>query len=176
MPLKSVRLSSRDPVWMTPLVKSMLRAKSRISCNNVERHKVINARISEVISANRKNPRLVIGSREWWKNVDLVSQCRNSTMSISTWTCWMALMTFLLCCVLMIVTCRLRCHHRTWYGDSPDNWEASLEHSRKTKENRHWTRWNTLLVLGGSRRAFDTGHYAHLEFVLVYPLLADILE
>ena len=66
-------------MWMTPLVKSMLRAKSRISCNNVERHKVINSRISEVISANRKNPRLVIGSREWWKNVDLVSQRRNST-------------------------------------------------------------------------------------------------
>ena len=61
MPLKSVRLSSRDPVWMTALVKSMLRAKSRISCNNVERHKVINSRISEVIGANRKNPRLVIG-------------------------------------------------------------------------------------------------------------------
>ena len=79
MPLKSVRLSSRDPVWMTPLVISMLRAKSRISCYNVERHKVINSRISEVISANRKNPRLVIGSREWWKNVDLVSQRRNST-------------------------------------------------------------------------------------------------
>ena len=65
MPLKSVRLSSRDPVWMTPLVKSTLQAKSRISCNNVERHNVINSRISEVISANRKNPRLVIGSREW---------------------------------------------------------------------------------------------------------------
>ena len=78
-PLKPVRLSSRDPVWMTPLVKSMLRAKSRISCNNVERHNVINSRISEVISANRKNPRLVIGSREWWKNVDLISQRRNST-------------------------------------------------------------------------------------------------
>ena len=79
MPLKSVRRSSRDPVWMTPLVKSMLRAKSRISCNNVERHKVITSRISEVISANRKNPRLGIGSREWRKNVDLVSQRRNST-------------------------------------------------------------------------------------------------
>ena len=39
MPLKSVRLSSRYPVSMTPLVKSMLRAKSRICCNNVERQK-----------------------------------------------------------------------------------------------------------------------------------------
>ena len=48
MPLKSVRLSLRNPMWMTPLVKSMLWAKSRISCNNVECHKVINSRISEV--------------------------------------------------------------------------------------------------------------------------------
>ena len=61
------------------VVKSMLQAKPRISCNNVKRHKVINSRIVEVVSANRKNPRLVIGSREWWRNVDLVSQRRNST-------------------------------------------------------------------------------------------------
>lgn len=79
MPLKSVRLPLRDPMWMTPLVKSMLWAKSRISCNNVECHKVINSRISEVISANRKNPHLVIGSRDWWRNVDLISERRNST-------------------------------------------------------------------------------------------------
>ena len=70
-------------MWMTALVKSMLRAKSRISCNNVERHKVFNSRISEVISANHKNPRLVIGSREWWKNVDLAPSVVILPMSIS---------------------------------------------------------------------------------------------
>ena len=43
MPLNSATLSLRNPMWMTPLVKSMLRAKSRIFCNNVERHKVINS-------------------------------------------------------------------------------------------------------------------------------------
>ena len=31
MPQKSVRMSSRDPVWMSPLVRCMLRSKSRIS-------------------------------------------------------------------------------------------------------------------------------------------------
>ena len=79
IPLKSVRLLSRDPMWMTPLVKSILRAKSRISCNNVEGHKVVYSRILEIISANRKNLRLIIGSRDWGRNVDLISQRRNST-------------------------------------------------------------------------------------------------
>ena len=37
MPLKSIRMSSRDPLWMSPLVKCMLRTKSRISLNNKER-------------------------------------------------------------------------------------------------------------------------------------------
>ena len=34
MPLRSIRMSSRDPSWMSPLVRSMLRAKTRISLNN----------------------------------------------------------------------------------------------------------------------------------------------
>ena len=34
MPQKFIRMSSRDPVWMSPLVKCMLRTKSRISLNN----------------------------------------------------------------------------------------------------------------------------------------------
>ena len=37
MPQKFIRMSSRDPVWMSPLVKCMLRTKSRISLNNKER-------------------------------------------------------------------------------------------------------------------------------------------
>ena len=64
MPLKSVRMSSRDPVWMSPLhvVLSMLRAKSRISDNNVNRLKLINSRISEVIKENRRYPVAIMGS------------------------------------------------------------------------------------------------------------------
>ena len=111
----------------------MLRAKSRISCNNVERHKVINSRISEVISANRKNPRLVIGSREWWRNVDFVSQRRNSTFVNLDSDSLNDLNDFLLCWALMIVTCRLQMSssHLMWrfprylrgkFGTFSQNW------------------------------------------------------
>ena len=67
-------MSSRDPSWMSPLVRSMLRAKTRISLNNRDRLKLMNSRISQVISENRRNPARVMGSQDWWKNVDLVSQ------------------------------------------------------------------------------------------------------
>ncbi len=69
---------ARDPIWMTPLVKSLFRAKSIIPLNNEERLRLINTRISEAISENRRNPRVMIGSRKWWENVDSISQRRNS--------------------------------------------------------------------------------------------------
>ena len=66
-------MSSHDPVWMTPLVKAMLRSKSRVS--DEAWSKELNKRISEVISENRKQYNVgVIGSKQWWKGVDLVSQ------------------------------------------------------------------------------------------------------
>ena len=49
--LRTVSISSRDPIWMTPLVKYMLRRKSRVSSDNQ-------------------------GSREWWRNDDVLSQRR----------------------------------------------------------------------------------------------------
>ena len=65
MPFRTVRMSSRDPRWMTPLVKSLMRAKSRIGANNVARLREINRRISELISKNRRNLlQAPIGTRE----------------------------------------------------------------------------------------------------------------
>ena len=56
-------MSSRDPAWMTPLVKAMLRSKSRVS--DEARLKELNKRISEVISENRKRYKQgVIGSKQ----------------------------------------------------------------------------------------------------------------
>ena len=78
MPQKSVRMSSRNPVWMSPLVKCMQRAKSRISLNNKQRLSLFNKRISEVITKNRRKP-AVIGSGDWWKGVDALSQRRRSS-------------------------------------------------------------------------------------------------
>ena len=45
MPLRSVRMSSRDPVWMTPLVKSLKRVKSRIAPSNKDRLVEVNKRL-----------------------------------------------------------------------------------------------------------------------------------
>ena len=65
-------MSSQDPVWMTPLVKSMLRVKSRISNGNEDRLKAINKRISTVINQNEFLEN--IGTREWLRTVDSILQ------------------------------------------------------------------------------------------------------
>ena len=65
MPLRSVRMSSRDPVWMTPLVKSLMRVKSRIAPSNKDRLAEVNRKISELISKNRRTlAKAPVGSRE----------------------------------------------------------------------------------------------------------------
>ena len=51
--------------------------KCGVSPNNVERLKLINSRIAEVICQNRRSSTAVMGSQEWWKNVYLTSPCRN---------------------------------------------------------------------------------------------------
>ena len=77
MPVRVVTMSSRDPAWMKPLVKVMLRQKTKVS--DEVRLKELNKRISEVIGENRRQYHLgAVGSRDWWKGVDLVSQRRNS--------------------------------------------------------------------------------------------------
>jgi len=61
----------------------MLRAKTRILFNNSDQLKLANSRISQVISENRRNPASVMGNREWWKNIDLVSQCWAKTTCVN---------------------------------------------------------------------------------------------
>ena len=63
MLVRVVTMESRDPAWMTPFVKAMLRSKSRVS--DEARLKELNKRISEVISENRKRYKQgVIGSKQ----------------------------------------------------------------------------------------------------------------
>ena len=50
---------------MTPLVKSLLRQKSRISTGGAERVKAINKRSSEIICWNRGNFSAAIGTAAW---------------------------------------------------------------------------------------------------------------
>jgi hypothetical protein len=84
MPFRTVRMSSCDPVWMTPLIKSLMRIKSRIPSRNVDRIGEINRRILEIISQNNRSLLCVpIGSGEWWKNVDYISQRLRTSANIN---------------------------------------------------------------------------------------------
>ena len=75
MPFRTVRISSRDPAWVTPLLKSLMRSNARIGQNRGDRLRELNRRISEVISENRRNLlQAPVGDREWWKHVDNLSQ------------------------------------------------------------------------------------------------------
>ena len=53
MPLRTVKMSSRDPFWMSPLIKHLLKIKAKIPSLNSDRLKVINERISKAIIDNR---------------------------------------------------------------------------------------------------------------------------
>ena len=84
MSFRTVCISSRDPAWMTPLLKSLMRSKSRIGQNRGNRLREINRRISEVISENRRNLlQAPVGAREWWKHVDSLSQRRCSSARVT---------------------------------------------------------------------------------------------
>ncbi len=50
VPQRVVSMSSRDPSWMSPLVKSLLKNKAKVSINNNQRLEHINNRISQIIS------------------------------------------------------------------------------------------------------------------------------
>ena len=73
MPQKSVSVSTRDPVWMTPLVKYLLKKKSRLT--DGESIEILNRKIGNLISKNRRNWRSVgnTGTRKWWDRVDKLS-------------------------------------------------------------------------------------------------------
>ena len=77
LPIKKVNMSSRDPYWMTPLVKSLLRKRARI-CRKQQRSKdsvpQLNLRITELINQNKQNSNSgKIGSGQWWKKIDRLS-------------------------------------------------------------------------------------------------------
>ena len=74
MPIRTITMS-RDPLWMTPLLKSIIRAKSRISQLNKDQLKEINEQILKVISGNKKKCKTTpLGSKAWWKMTDALSQ------------------------------------------------------------------------------------------------------
>ena len=68
---------------MSPLVKTLLKKKSRLSCNDKEQLATINRRISELICENRTHLAAPVGSGGWWKTVDDITQRRTHSNSVA---------------------------------------------------------------------------------------------
>ena len=84
-PIRTVTLSSRHPSWMTPLVKYLLKKKLRANASgNVARAKELSKRVSELIAENRVNwgRAETIGSMQWWRRVDNISQRKNKLQPV----------------------------------------------------------------------------------------------
>lgn len=84
MPLKRITISSRDPPWLKPLVKSLLRKKTRFQRRGCLNHaSEIRYRIGQLIEKNRKAlaTGLSVGSTKWWRAVDTLSNRKEMTAS-----------------------------------------------------------------------------------------------
>lgn len=88
IPLKTVTVSSRDPSWITPLVKSLIRRKTKkIGSTQMGRLQEIKLKINYLICENRRNLlNAPVVSKEWWKQVDDLSQHRHSSAKVSLGT------------------------------------------------------------------------------------------
>ena len=71
----TVKMSTRDPIWMTPLVKSLLQRKHKlVSRGKNDQADDVSKRIAEIIAKNRRNmDASTIGSGSWWNKIDRLS-------------------------------------------------------------------------------------------------------
>ena len=139
LPLKTVTMSSRDPAWMSPVVKTLLKKKSRRSCNNKEQLATINRRISELICENRTHLAAPVGSGGWSKTVDDITQrgTHSNSVVLEKHLCQPVEWLFSWTLDGPELHCTSRCgcrerNRRTW-----DSWEACLEKSWQDQTNNY---------------------------------------
>ena len=75
-PAKTVRISTRDPPWMTPLAKALLKKKAKAKCRSPDGCPInLKERINAIVTENRKSLASgKMGSKAWWKKVDALSK------------------------------------------------------------------------------------------------------
>ena len=67
---------------LSPLVKTLPKKKSRLSCNNKEQLATSKRLISELICENRTHLAAPVGSGRWWKTVDDITQRHTHSNSV----------------------------------------------------------------------------------------------
>ena len=75
-PSKTVPMSTRDPPWMTPLAKALLKKKAKAKCRSPDGCPInLKDRINAIVTENRKSLACGnMGSKAWWKKVDVLSK------------------------------------------------------------------------------------------------------
>ena len=74
-PAKTVRMSTRDPLWMTPLAKALLKKKAKAKCRCPDGCPIsLEERINAIVAENHKSLASgKKGSKAWWEKVDALS-------------------------------------------------------------------------------------------------------
>ena len=78
-PTKAVSLSTRDPPWISPLLKYLIKKRAKaVYQGKLSSVEELTKRISKLISENRKYlaKSESIGTSKWWKTVDALSMRR----------------------------------------------------------------------------------------------------
>jgi hypothetical protein len=80
-PLKSVIISDKDPNWITPKIKADLVSMKKLKARKGKNSKYINTydRIGE---QKIKYISKAIGSKEWWKEIDLITHRKHSNTTL----------------------------------------------------------------------------------------------
>ena len=75
-PAKTVLMSTRDPPWMTPLAKALLKKKAKAKYRSPDGCPInLKERINAIVTENRKSLASgKVGSKAWWKKVDALSK------------------------------------------------------------------------------------------------------
>jgi hypothetical protein len=75
LPTRTVKMSTRDPIWLTPLVKSLLQRKYKLVARGKnDQAEEVSKRIAEIIAQNRRNMDAgTFGSGSWWNKIDKLS-------------------------------------------------------------------------------------------------------
>ena len=74
-PAKTVRMSTRDPLWMTPLAKALLKKKAKAKCRCPDGCPInLEERINAIVAENHKSLASgKKGSKAWWEKIDALS-------------------------------------------------------------------------------------------------------
>ena len=75
-PVRRVVMSTRDPPWITPLVKYLLRKKKRAADKgNVDKVEDLSSKVCKLIGEHRRNwgKTGAQGSLHWWRRVDNIT-------------------------------------------------------------------------------------------------------